>query len=76
MPGYERKEKVMRWIAWKIIVLSFVLLLGFPLVASAQKIVVGYSGITAIQAPVWVMKEAGYFKQEGLDADLVYIASS
>jgi NitT/TauT family transport system substrate-binding protein len=62
--------------AWKIIVLSFVLLLGVPALVSAQKLVVGYSGVTAIQAPFWVMKDAGYFKQEGLEADLVYIASS
>ena len=62
--------------AWKIIVLSFVLLPGVPALVSAQKLVVGYSGVTAIQAPFWVMKDAGYFKQEGLDADLVYIASS
>src|SRR5262245_40792659 len=67
--GYACKEEVMKGLmAWKIIVISFVLLPGFPPVASAQKLVVGYSGITAIQAPVWVMKDAGYFKQEGLDA--------
>ena len=51
-------------------------ILAFPCAASAQKLMVGYSGITAIQAPVWIMKDAGYFKQEGLDANLVYIASS
>ena len=63
-------------IACKLIVLSFFLILGFPAGASAQKLVVGYSGVSAIQAPVWVMKDAGFFKQEGLDADLIYIASS
>jgi ABC-type nitrate/sulfonate/bicarbonate transport system substrate-binding protein len=63
-------------IASKIIVLGIVLLLGFSTVASAQKIVVGYSGVTAIQAPFWIMKDAGYFKQEGLDTDLIYIAAS
>jgi len=63
-------------LAQKIIVLGFVLLLGIPTLVSAQKLVVGYSGVTAIQAPFWVMKDAGYFKQEGLDADLIYIAAS
>jgi ABC-type nitrate/sulfonate/bicarbonate transport system substrate-binding protein len=63
-------------IASKIIVLGIVLLLGFSTVASAQKIVVGYSGVTAIQTPFWIMKDAGYFKQEGLDTDLIYIAAS
>ena len=62
--------------ALRLIVLSFVLLFALPGVASAQKLVVGYSGITAIVSPFWVIKEAGYFKQEGLDADLIYIASS
>jgi NitT/TauT family transport system substrate-binding protein len=61
---------------WKLIAVGFVLIFGFPPVSQAQRLVVGYSGITAIQAPFWIVKEAGYFKQEGLDANLVYIASS
>ena len=60
----------------ELTVLSLVLMLGLPAVALAQKLVVGYSGVTAIGAPFWVIKEAGYFKQEGLDADLIYISSS
>jgi NitT/TauT family transport system substrate-binding protein len=62
----------------RIVTYKYLLLviLAFPCAASAQKLMVGYSGITAIQAPVWIMKDAGYFKQEGLDANLVYIASS
>jgi len=63
-------------IACKLIVLSFVLIFGLPAVSQAQKLVVGYSGITAIQAPFWIIKDAGYFKQEGLDANLIYIAAS
>ena len=63
-------------IAWKIIVLSFVLLLSRPALVSAQKLVVGYSGVTAIQAPFWIMKDAGHLKQEGLDSNLIYIAAS
>lgn len=77
MFGYACKEEVMKGlIARKIMVLGFVLLLGVPGRVSAQKLVVGYSGVTAIQAPFWVMKDAGFFKQEGLDADLIYIAAS
>ena len=49
---------------------------GLPAVVSAQKLVVGYSGVTAIQAPFWIMKDAGYLKQEGLDSNLIYIAAS
>jgi NitT/TauT family transport system substrate-binding protein len=65
-----------RMIACQIIALSFVLIFGLPSFSQAQKLVVGYSGITAIQAPFWIIKDAGYFKQEGLDANLIYIAAS
>ncbi|HZA02171.1 MAG TPA: hypothetical protein VE665_07810, partial [Hyphomicrobiaceae bacterium] len=64
------------WTACKLITLGFALIIALPVVSPAQKLVVGYSGITAIQAPFWIMKDAGYFKQEGLDADLIYIAAS
>jgi NitT/TauT family transport system substrate-binding protein len=49
---------------------------AFPATAAAQKLLVGWVSVTAIDAPTWVIKEAGFFKQEGLDADLIYIASS
>src|ERR687892_230639 len=62
--------------ACKLIALGFVLIIALPDVSPAQKLVVGYSGITAIQAPFWIIKDAGYFKQEGLDANLIYIAAS
>jgi NitT/TauT family transport system substrate-binding protein len=61
---------------WKLVIVSCVLCFSLPAVAAAQKLVVGYSGVTAIQAPFWVIKDAGYFKQEGLDANLIYIAAS
>src|SRR6478735_7975097 len=67
---------MMKTTARKVIALGFVLLLGLPGASQAQKLVVGYSGITAIQAPFWIIKDAGFFKQEGLDASLVYIAAS
>jgi NitT/TauT family transport system substrate-binding protein len=66
----------MKAFTWKLIVINVVLCFVLPAVTSAQKFVVGYSGITAIQAPFWIINDAGYFKQEGLDANLVYIAAS
>src|ERR671922_2837665 len=66
----------MKAMASKVIALGFVLIFGLPSFSQAQKLVVGYSGITAIQTPFWIIKDAGYFKQEGLDANLVYIAAS
>ncbi|MGH7771685.1 MAG: ABC transporter substrate-binding protein [Candidatus Binatia bacterium] len=55
-------------------ILAFVL--GLPGTSKAQKLVVGWSAVSALNSPYWVMKEAGLLKQEGLDADLIYIASS
>src|SRR5262245_61241125 len=66
----------MKALAWKLVVINCVLCCALPAVASAQKCVVGYSVITAIQTPFWIINDAGFFKQEGLDANLVYIAAS
>ena len=63
-------------VARKYILLCLVGIFALPIAASAQKLMVGYSGVTAIQSPFWVIKDAGYFKQEGLDANLIYIAAS
>lgn len=54
----------------------FVLAVASPQQGSAQKIVVGWSAVSALNSPYWVMKDGGFLKQEGLDADLIYIASS
>jgi NitT/TauT family transport system substrate-binding protein len=62
--------------AGKSILFFFVAMLALPAPAPAQKLIVGYSGVTAIQAPFWFMKDGGFFKQEGLDANLVYISAS
>ena len=51
-------------------------ILIFPEVAKAQKLVVGWSAVSALNSPYWVIKDAGFAKQEGLDADLIYIPSS
>jgi NitT/TauT family transport system substrate-binding protein len=55
-------------------VLSAVLL--FPPVVGAEKFVIAWSAVSALNSPFWVMNDAGFLKQEGLDMELVYIASS
>ena len=55
---------------------GFILVLALPGAAVAQKIVVGYTAVSALNSPYWVIREAGFFKQEGLNADLIYIPSS
>jgi len=42
----------------------------------AQKTVVAWTAVSALNSPYWVMKEAGFLKQEGLDVEMVYIPSS
>jgi len=71
------EEQNMRGLsACKHVLLSFLVVLNLPNVAAAQKLVAGYSAVSAISAPFWVMKEAGFFKEEGLDAELIYISAS
>lgn len=56
--------------------LALFLGLAFARVAEAQKLMVGWSAVSALNAPYWVIKDGGFFKEEKLDADLIYIASS
>src|ERR671914_16064 len=47
-----------------------------PVSLFAQKTVVAWTAVSALNSPYWIMKEAGFLKQEGLEVDLVYIPSS
>lgn len=60
----------------RLVGFAVTLVLVFPVTSTAQKLVVGWSAVSALNAPYWVIKDAGFFRQEGLDADLIYIASS
>ena len=40
-------------------------ILIFPEVAKAQKLIAGWSAVSALNAPYWVIKDAGFAKQEG-----------
>ena len=44
--------------------------------AYAQKFVHAYSSISALNATFWIIQDAGFAKQEGLETELVYIPSS
>ncbi|HEX2385083.1 MAG TPA: ABC transporter substrate-binding protein, partial [Candidatus Binatia bacterium] len=39
----------------------------------AQEIHISYPGLTGESAPLWVAREAGFFKEHGIDARLVYM---
>jgi len=60
----------------KIVTLTALLWLTISNFAGAQTTVVGYSAITSVFLPFWIGKEAALYKKEGLDVQLVYIASS
>jgi NitT/TauT family transport system substrate-binding protein len=44
--------------------------------AQAQKLVIAWTAVSAFNAPFWIMNDAGFYKEEGLDVDTMYIASS
>ena len=52
------------------------MLFCYPTIGQAEKFVVAWSAVSALNSPFWVMNDAGFWKQEGLDIQLVYIASS
>jgi NitT/TauT family transport system substrate-binding protein len=64
------------FISWLLGFVGLAMLLAVPAQAQSEKITVGWSAVSALNAPFWVMKDAGFFKQEGLDTNLVYIPSS
>ncbi len=59
----------------RVAILSIALLV-LPALARAEKFVVAWAAVSALNSPFWVMNDAGFLKQEGLDIDFVYIASS
>ncbi len=62
------------------LIVAFITILGFLFASMAPaqvtKIKVGYSSIGVGQSLVWVAKEAGLFKENGLDVQLIFIGSS
>jgi len=77
-------RKVLRFtsdrLRWRgSIVVSLAISLGalmFAQASRAEKLVIAWSAVSALNSPFWVMNDAGFLKQEGLDTDFVYIASS
>ena len=61
-------------IAFSVIVLILVFLLGLSSTSSAQltRLNVGYSAVSADQLPAWVAKETGIFAKNGLDVQLIF----
>ena len=62
------------------LIVTFMVILCLPFTSMAQaqvtRIKVGYSSIGVGQSLVWVAKEAGLFKENGLDVQLIFVGSS
>ena len=65
---------------WLTLIVAFTAILCFviasPATAQIARIKVAYSSIGVGQSLVWVAKEAGLFKENGLDVQLIFIGSS
>jgi ABC-type nitrate/sulfonate/bicarbonate transport system substrate-binding protein len=59
------KMSLRRWLA------AIVWFCAAPL--GAQEIVISYPGLTGESATLWMAREGGYFKENGVDAKLVYM---
>jgi NitT/TauT family transport system substrate-binding protein len=44
--------------------------------AGAQKLVIAWTSVSAFNSPFWVMPDAGFYKQEGLNVETIFILSS
>jgi len=61
----------------RVAILSFLTVLvstSFSYGASAAKLRLGYSAITATMAPLWAARDNGFFAKYGIDAELIYLA--
>jgi len=58
-------------------ILSFLMVLvcnSFSYGASAAKLRLGYSAITATMAPLWAGRDNAFFAKYGIDPELIYLA--
>ena len=72
----KQKGRGMRALSWTSIVGLLGLFLVSSAIAQTTRIKVGYSSIGVGQCLVWVAKEGGLFKENGLDVQLIFIGSS
>ena len=59
----------MKALAWKLLVINFVLCFVLPASDFGAEVCRRVSRDTRDSSSFWIIKDAGYFKQEGLDSD-------
>jgi NitT/TauT family transport system substrate-binding protein len=76
MTAHHRNPPLARQLLLAALTILSVVLVLEPAVVRAEKSVIAWSAVSALNSPFWVMHDVGFLKQEGLDMELVYIASS
>lgn len=59
-------------IRWSLLLMVILGALSRPC-AAADKVNFAYSALSGLQAPLWVAKEAGFFKKHDIDAQVLFI---
>lgn len=74
-PALRPKRGKLRWrvAAKRVCYLALLFFFLAPRPAESQEIHISYPGLTGESSPLWIAKEAGYFKEYGIDARLVYM---
>ena len=72
--GTASSAKLRRVIVSGLVALALFVLTAGPV--SAQKLVIAWTAVSAFNSPFWIMNDAGFYKEEGLDVDTMYIPSS
>jgi NitT/TauT family transport system substrate-binding protein len=72
--GTASTAKLRRVIVSGLVALALFVLSAGPV--SAQKLVIAWTAVSAFNSPFWIMNDAGFYKEEGLDVDTMYIPSS
>ena len=71
-----RRHRPLKKLALRFLTLAVGLMCQGVNPVAAQKLVIAWTSVSAFNSPFWIMPEAGFYKQEGLDIDTIFILSS
>src|SRR6185369_11004359 len=60
----------------KSLALALLVSLASRVYAAERRVQIGFVSLTANNAPLWVAADRGFFAQEGLDPELIFIGSA
>src|SRR3989337_1603613 len=73
LPGQEMEGRALMIPVVRGLTLLIVLFLMSRECVAADKINFAYSALSGLQAPLWVAKEAGFFRKHDIDAQVLFI---